>query len=427
MKDSIGGIDNLLDHIPVPRMVRVGQNFARPRTPDVEAELLRGLDAKGSFRSLVPGSRVAVAAGSRGIANLPEVTRIIVRELKKAGAAPFIVPAMGSHGGATAEGQKALLEHLGISEGLTGAPIRSSMDVEKVGISPRFGMPVYIDKNALAADGIVVINRIKAHPAYAGTFESGLVKMVAIGLGKQKQAEIVHNVGAERMDEFVADIGLEALRHINLIAAVGLVENAFHETARIEVLRAGEIESEEPRLLAESKALAARFHIDEFEALIIDEIGKEISGAGFDTTIVGRYSSPFLTGGPRIRRVAVLDITEKSNGYGGGLGMVDFTTRRAFDKFDPGQTYPNTLTSTFTGGVKIPMVLKNDRQAIQACIRTCNRMNYSEARIIRIKNTLCMEEISVSENLLDAVRAHPDMRIFGEPGRVVFDGDGNLF
>lgn len=159
MKDSIGGIDNLLDHIPVPRMVRVGQNFARPRTPDVEAELLRGLDAKGSFRSLVPGSRVAVAAGSRGIANLPEVTRIIVRELKKAGAAPFIVPAMGSHGGATAEGQKALLEHLGISEGLTGAPIRSSMDVEKVGISPRFGMPVYIDKNALAADGIVVINR----------------------------------------------------------------------------------------------------------------------------------------------------------------------------------------------------------------------------------------------------------------------------
>jgi hypothetical protein len=427
MKDILSGIDTLLDRIPVPRMVRVAQNFERPRTEDIEAELLRGLESSRVFAAVVPGARVAVAVGSRGIANLPDAARIIVRELKKAGAEPFIVPAMGSHGGATAEGQKALLEHLGITERYTGAPIRSSMEVDRVGISPRFGMPVYIDKNALAADGIVIINRIKAHPAYAGKFESGLVKMTAIGLGKQKQAEIVHNVGAERMDEFVADIGLEALRHIKLIAAVGLVENAFHETARVVVLRKEEIEREEPVLLAESKRLAARFYIDEFEALIIDEIGKEISGAGFDTTIVGRYSSPFLTGGPKIRRVAVLDITEKSKGYGGGLGMVDFTTRRAFNKFDPEQTYPNTLTSTFTEGVKIPMILKNDRQAVQACVRTCNRMDYRDARIIRIKNTLCMEEISVSENLLDTVRAHPNMRILGEPEELVFDRDGNLF
>jgi hypothetical protein len=423
----MSGIDALLDGIPIPRMARAAQRFDRPRVSDIEAEILRGLSATGAFASLRPSARVAVAVGSRGIANLPEVTRIVVRELKQAGAAPFLVPAMGSHGGATAEGQQALLEHLGVTEAFTGAPIRSSMEVAQIAVSPRFRMPVYLDSLALAADGIVLINRIKAHPAYADTYESGLVKMAAIGLGKQKQAEIVHNVGAEQMGQFIADIGLEALRRIRLIAAIGLVENAFHETARVAVLLPSEIAAQEPGLLAESKRLAARFHLDEFEALIIDEIGKEISGAGFDTTIVGRYSSPFLTGGPKIRRVAVLDITEKSKGYGGGLGMADFTTRRAFAKFDPEQTYPNTLTSTFTEGVKIPMILKNDRQAIQACIRTCNQMDYRDARIIRIKNTLCMEEIEISENLLEAVRAHPNMRVLRGPEDVVFDGNGNLF
>jgi hypothetical protein len=288
-------------------------------------------------------------------------------------------------------------------------------------------MPVLIDAIALAADGIVVINRIKAHAAYAGTYESGLVKMVTIGLGKQRQAEVCHNVGAERIGEFIADIGLEALKHIRLLAAVGLVENAFHETARVAVLRGDEIEREEPGLLAEAKALAARFHIGEFEALVIDEIGKEISGAGFDTTIVGRYSSPYLSGGAKIRRVAVLDITEKSRGYGGGLGMVDFTTRRAFGKFDPEQTYPNTLTSTLTEGVKIPMILRNDRQALQACIRTCNLMDYRKARVMRIRNTLCMEELEASESLLDEVRAHPAMKVLSDPYDLKFDGDGNLF
>ena len=422
----MSGIDDLLNHIPTPRMVTVAQTFDRPTVADLETELKRGLMAKGVPGSVRAGASIAVAVGSRGIANLPEVTRVVIRELKQAGALPFIVPAMGSHGGATAEGQKALLEHLGITEEYTGAPIRSSLEVVKVAVSPRFAMPVYTDALALAADAIIIINRVKAHPAYAGTFESGLVKMTAIGLGKQKAAEICHNVGAERIGEFVADIGLEMLRHINLIAAVGLVENAFHETAVVQVLSKEEIESAEPALLEKSKQLAARFFIDEFEALIIDEIGKDISGAGFDTNIVGRYSSPYLTGGPKIRRVAVLDITEKSKGYGGGLGMVDFTTRRAFNKFDPEQTYPNTLTSTFTNGVKIPMILKNDLQAIQACIKTCNRMEIREARVIRIKNTLSMEQIEVSENLLEMVRSHPDMRVIGEPRDMSFDKDGNL-
>ena len=252
----------------------------------------KGTGRRAAKRILEPirrGATIAVAAWSRGIANLSDVTRIVVRELKAAGAKPFIVPAMGSHGGATAEGQKTLLEHLGITEEYTAAAIRSSMEVVQVAASPHVGMPVVIDAHALKADGIVIINRVKAHAAYAGTYESGLVKMVTIG-----------------------------------------------------------------------------------------------------------------------------------------LGMVDFTTRRAFEKFDPEQTYPNTLTSTLWNGVKIPMILKNDRQALQACIRTCNPMDYRNARMMRIRNTLCMGELEVSENLLDAVRAHPGMRVLSDPYELAFDRNGNL-
>lgn len=423
----MSGIDALLDDIPIPPMARIRQIFERPVVADPAAECARLWNESGFATKVSKGSEIAVAVGSRGIANLPAVVGAVVAELRKAGARPFIIPAMGSHGGATAEGQEALLKRLGVDEASVGAPVRSSMEVIQVAISPRFGMPVYVDALALAADGFVVINRIKAHPAYSGTYESGLLKMVVVGLGKQRQAEVCHNIGAERIGEFIADIGLESLRHLKLVAAVGIIENAFHETARIAVLDKDGIEHGEPALLAEAKRLAARFFIDDFDVLIIDEIGKEISGAGFDTHIVGRYSSPYLSGGPNIRRVSVLDITEQSKGYGGGLGMADFTTRRAFDKFDAEQTYPNTLTSTFTNGVKIPMILKNDRQAIQAGIRTCNRADLSQARIIRIKNTLCMEHIDVSASLLDFVRQRQDMRIEGEPHELVFDGQGNLF
>jgi hypothetical protein len=423
----MSGIDELLTTIPIPRMLGVFQHFERPELKDPEEEIKRLLAEKNIYAHLPPGASIAVAVGSRGITNLPEVTKTIVQELKKAGTRPFLVPAMGSHGGATGEGQKALLEHLGMDEKSMGAPIRSTMDVVQVSVSPKFGMPVYLDAYAAEADGIVVINRIKAHAAYSYTYESGLVKMTAVGLGKQKTAEICHNLGAERIGEYVADIGLEGLKKFNIIAAIGLVENAYHETARITVLQREEVEQVEPELLIESKKMAARFYLDEFDVLIIDEIGKEISGAGFDTNIVGRYSSPYLRGGPNIRRVAVLDITEKSKGYGGGLGMVDFTTRRAFEKFDPEQTYPNTLTSTFTNGVKIPMILKNDRQAIQACIRTCNRIDIENVRMVRIKNTLHMDHIEVSESMLEAVREHPDMHVEGELSDIVFNEKGNLF
>jgi len=422
----MSSIDDLLENIPIPRMARVAQSFARPKIESVEKSLREGFLALGALARMKPGSSVAVAVGSRGISELPELVGQTIAILTSAGMKPFIVPAMGSHGGATGEGQRDLLSHLGVTEENAGAPIRSSMDVRLVSTSPLHNLPVYVDENALSADGIVIINRIKAHPAFRGTYESGLVKMAAIGLGKQRQAELVHNLGAERMGDYIEDIGLEVLRRIPLIAAVAVVENAFHEISRIEVLASGEVGAREPELLEEARNLSARFLLDRFEVLVIDEIGKEISGAGFDTTIVGRYSSPYIKGGPDIKRVAILDITDKSNGYGGGLGMADFTTRRAADKFDPEQTYPNTLTSTFTEGIKIPMTLRNEKQAIQSCIKTCNTREYGDARMIRIRNTLCMEEIMVSENMLDEVRARSDMKILGEAYALDFDEAGNL-
>ena len=378
----MSAVDDLLEKIPLPKMAKVAQRFQRPKVVNIHGVVNKEFEKTEVLKTLLPGSTVALAVGSRGISGLPELVRTVCDILKNHGFKPFIVPAMGSHGGATAEGQKELLAHLGVTEASACVPIRSSMQVKEISKSPIFGLPVYIDEEALSADSIIILNRVKAHPAFRATYESGLVKMAAIGLGKQRQAELVHNLGAERMGEYIEDIGFEAIRKIKLCAAVAVVENAFHEIAAAEVLSPEKIKSRERELLTYSRQLAARFILDSFDVLIIDEIGKEISGAGFDTTIVGRYSSPYIKGGPRIGKVAILDITDKSNGYGGGLGMVDFTTRRAVDKFDPEQTYPNTLTSTFTEGIKIPMTLKNEKQAIQACIKTCNTKTYEEAKVV---------------------------------------------
>ncbi|MEL7555213.1 MAG: DUF362 domain-containing protein [bacterium] len=422
----MSAVDDLLEKIPLPKMAKVAQRFQRPKVVNIHGVVNKEFEKTEVLKTLLPGSTVALAVGSRGISGLPELVRTVCDILKNHGFKPFIVPAMGSHGGATAEGQKELLAHLGVTEASACVPIRSSMQVKEISKSPIFGLPVYIDEEALSADSIIILNRVKAHPAFRATYESGLVKMAAIGLGKQRQAELVHNLGAERMGEYIEDIGFEAIRKIKLCAAVAVVENAFHEIAAAEVLSPEKIKSRERELLTYSRQLAARFILDSFDVLIIDEIGKEISGAGFDTTIVGRYSSPYIKGGPRIGKVAILDITDKSNGYGGGLGMVDFTTRRAVDKFDPEQTYPNTLTSTFTEGIKIPMTLKNEKQAIQACIKTCNTKTYEEAKVVRIRNTLCMEEILVSENMLDLVRTRQDMEILQAPEAMKFNTAGDL-
>ena len=425
-KGIIMGIDALLEHVPLPRVMPVRQCYSRERLTDVEGEIIGQLRERGNLTSLRPGQTVAITAGSRGIANIPLAIRAVVRAIKEVGANPFVVPAMGSHGGASAEGQIELLRGLGIDENSVEAPIRATMDTVIVGHTDS-GLPVYLDAYAADADAIVIMNKIKLHPAFRSPIESGLMKMMAIGLGKQKGAESCHRAGTGQMAANILDIARIVLAKKNIIACIGILENAFHETARIEVLSPHNVEEREVELLKESRRLSACLFFDVLDVLVIDEIGKEISGCGFDTNVVGRYFTSYASGGPTITKIVTLDLTDKSRGNANGLGVLDFTTKRVFDKFDPEQTYPNALTSTNAMTVKIPLVLSNDRQAIQAAVKTCNAPNKDAIRMVRIKNTLMMEHIYVSEALQAYCAAHANLEILGASQNFSFNESGNLF
>ena len=421
----MSAIDDLLRDVPLPRMVKVAQFFERPTVDDVEDEVARKMRGGEYLTSLKPGMLVAVTAGSRGITNMPLIIRSIVHEVRAAGGEPFIFPAMGSHGGATAEGQRTMLEALGITEEYVDAPIRATMETVQLGVASN-GHPVYIDKYADAADAIIVVNRIKPHTDFRGNYESGLCKMCAIGMGKQKGAVFCHSECFGHMAENIPAIAAVTLAKKNILCAVGILENAWHETAQIEIMYGNEVLKKEPLLLRRAWALMPKILLDEFDVLVMDEIGKNISGTGFDTNIVGRYNTHFASGGPKITRVIALDITNASHGNGNGLGMLDMTTVRAYKKFSMDQTYPNSITSTVPLTVKIPMVLKNDRQAIQAAIRTCN-VDPLKVRIVRIKNTLSLSEIEISENLLSDTYKHPELKVLGAPFDWLFNAANNLF
>jgi hypothetical protein len=374
-----------------------------------------------------PGMDIGVGVGSRGISNQPAMVRILIDHLKAKGAHPFIFPAMGSHGGATAEGQQDLLARMGISEQTMGAPVRATMDVVDMGTAEN-GLTVWFDAFAAAADGIVLVNRIKPHVSFRGRYESGLMKMIAIGLGKQKGAEACHRLGMERMLGNIEAVGRAALSTGKILFGIALLENAYHETCRIEVLPADRIEEEEVTLQAEAKRLEPRILFDRLDVLIIDEIGKNISGTGFDNNVVGRYHLPHMkSAGPFITRIAALDITEASHGNGNGLGILDFTTERAFSKFSFEESYPNALTSTVPTSAKIPMILKNDRLALQAAIKTCNIADFRQVRLARMKNTLEAHLLEISENLLPEVRANPKMEVLSEAYEFNFNSEGNLW
>lgn len=422
----MSAIDELLDPIQVPKMYRVRQNLDRPVLIDFEGELTKKIEVSNALTKIKKGQSIAVSAGSRGVANLPQLLKVVVNEIRKAGGIPFIVPAMGSHGGATAEGQEKILNGLGVTEETVGAPIRATMDVVRIGTTEN-DLPVYIDRFAHEADGIVILNRISSHVAFEGPYESGLMKMITIGLGKQKGADVCHNMGFGQMATNVPAIARVSLKKEKFLMAVGVLENPYHEIAELEVLLPWEIEDKEPALLRKVKnGMLPRLMFDSFDVLILDEIGKNISGTGFDTYVIGRFHTPYKTGGPRITKVAVLDLTDESKGNANGLGILDFTTRRVFEKMKFEQTYPNALTSTVVQSVKLPMVLKNDKQAIQAAIKTSNIMDKSRVRLVRIKNTKKVYEIEVSQSMLLEIKDNSKFEILKGPYDFKFDSNGNL-
>jgi hypothetical protein len=418
-------ITELLDGIALPMMVRVRQEFPALRVPSVAAALRDQMRKPEIAQRVKPGMRIAVGVGSRGMTEIALIVRVTVEELKRLGAEPFIVPAMGSHGGATAEGQRQVLASLGVTDDSAGCPIISDMDVVEVGVLEN-GLAVLVDKHAYQADGIVVINRIKAHNAFSGSNESGLVKMITIGLGKQKGADAAHVLGFGRMAELSVEMAKLKLARLPILFGVATVENAYDRVARIAAIPAEQIVDTERKLLAESKTLMPRLSLQPFDILVVDQLGKEFSGGGMDPYITGRAPTPFLDPGPSATRVVVLDVTDRSHGNCCGVGMADITTRRLFNKMDLEYTYANVLTSTVTASARVGLIMDSDRLAIQAAMKTCNVPDSSKSRMVRIANTLHVAEMQISECMLEEALHHPSITLVGEPQPWPFDAVGNL-
>ncbi|MDO3677711.1 lactate racemase domain-containing protein [Paenibacillus ehimensis] len=415
----------LLQDIPIPQMVRIRQKFDGTRLERPTEDLERELAKPGAIDRIKPGQQVAVAVGSRGVANIAAFTRTTIDAIKRAGAHPFIVPCMGSHGGATAEGQKEVLHHLGVTEEAMGVPIRSTMEVVQIDQLPN-GLPVYVDKYAYEADAIVVINRVKPHTAFRGKIESGIMKMISIGLGKQKGAEACHQLGFKYMAENVPAMARIMLEKLPILFGVALVENAYDETCIVEVLPAAQVEEREMALLEIAKARLPKILFDQIDVLVIDYIGKNISGDGMDPNITGRYPTPYAHGGPDVSKMVVLDTTPETKGNANGVGTADFTTQRLVDKMDLAATYANGLTSTVCAPTKIATTLENDLYAIKAAVKTCNILDYTQCRLVRIRDTLHLGEIEISVNLLEEAKLHPDIEILTDPYDLPFNSEGNL-
>ena len=418
-------IKELLKDVPLPKMVKIRQTFNADEILDVSAALSAALVESGQLAQIRPGMNIAIAAGSRGVAQIATLVRTTVAEVKKLGANPFVVPAMGSHGGATGAGQAEVLAHLGITEEYVGCPIVSSMEVVEISRLPN-GMPVYIDKNAYQADGIIVINRIKPHTAFRGPNESGLVKMITIGLGKQKGAESCHAYGFKYMHDLIPAMAKEMLQLAPIMFGIATVENAYDHVAKIVVAGAAELIETDRRLLIEAKAAMPRIEFSPIDVLVIDEIGKDVSGDGMDPNITGRYPTPYPTGGPEVSKMVVLDLTEKTGGNANGVGTADFTTKRLVNKTDFQALYANGITSTVVRPNAIPMTLDCDLDAIRAAVKTSNALDLSKIRLVRIKNTLQLGEIMISEAMLPDALSLANVAVCSEPFEMQFDDLGNL-
>lgn len=421
----MGIVNELIEGIPLPKMATVKQHFQDDKIEGFSTVLQEKLEKEEIRQTVQPDMNIAIAVGSRGVDKLVEQVTETVTFLKELGANPFIVPSMGSHGGATAEGQTQVLEQLSVKESVVGAEIRSSMEVIKLGELEN-GLPVYIDKIASQADGIVVLNRVKPHTAFRGPVESGIMKMISIGLGKQKGAEACHQLGFKHMAKHVPAMANLILEEMPILFAVATVENAFDHVARVEVLLPEEIEKKEIELQSTAKSLLPKLMFDEIDVLIIDEIGKNISGDGMDPNITGRYPTPYAYGGPEVNKMAVLDLTPETEGNANGVGTADFTTQRLVDKMDKEATYANGLTSTVVAPTKIATTLENDKYCLKAAIKTCNILDFTKVKLVRIKNTLELTEIQVSESLLDYVKEHESFEIVKEATEIVFDDEGNF-
>jgi Domain of unknown function (DUF362) len=423
--------------IEIPRMMEVRQSYPAAKTLDFPALVADQFAKSGVLARVRPGMRIAVGVGSRGVANLKEITRATVDVLKRAGAEPFVIPAMGSHGGATPEGQRAILAGYGVTEETVGAPIDDRMDVKVIGTAllGDATREVLFSAAALEADAVLPINRVKPHTDFGGPLGSGIQKMLTIGFGKQIGANNAHRLitrqGHEKVIRAFAEV---ILKTVTVLGGVAVVEDQHHETAELEVLTPETLVRDEERLLRRAWELMPQLPMDEIDLLIVDEIGKEISGAGMDPNVVNRdimgYSASLMAQGgtkkPHIHRIFVRDLSKATHGNGIGIGQADFTTVRVVKGLDKETTYMNALTSIGIQATKMPMYFDSDREAITEALGTLAPEKDQVLRVVRIKNTLSLDRMLVSEGCAEELKGRAGVSVVGAARAMEFDGNGNL-
>jgi hypothetical protein len=413
--------------IAIPPATPLRQTTPQPTVADVTAEVRRQWQSSRLARIVRPGDRVAVACGSRGIANVAVIVRATLDYLRGLGARPFVVAAMGSHGGATPEGQRQLLAEYGVSEEALGVPVKTDMTTVQLGTNS-WGEPVYWDKNAFEADGVVTVSRVKPHTDFRGRFESGILKMLVIGLGKRDGAAQHHRWGVRGLREMMPETAKVVLAKTKFAAGLAVLENAREETARLQVVDRDELFDVEPKLLVEARGLMGRLPFDRLDMLVIGEIGKNYSGAGIDPNVVGRL---LIEGeqepeSPKIIRICCLDLSPESHGNGTGVGIADLTTRRLLDAIDPLPFRMNNLTACFLRRSQLPFAFPNDRECLEMGLRTCWQPDLAKVRMALVPNTLELAELWVSPVLAEEARTRPHLEITGDARPLPFDAAQNL-
>ena len=412
-----------------PRMLRIKQRFEGPCVEDIPATVEAQLASLQLGEKIKPGETVAITAGSRGIANIAVIIKAAVNHIKSLGAVPFIVPAMGSHGGGTPEGQRGIVEGYGITEDYTGAEIRSSMETVIVDKTPQ-GIPVHFDKHAYDADHVLVCGRVKPHTGFVGEIESGLLKMMLIGLGKHAGAKIYHRAILDySFGEIITAVADSVLDKCGIVAGLAIVENAYDQTALLAAVAPENFVSREKELLKQAKQWMPRLPFDKVGLLIIDEIGKDISGSGMDTNVIGRkYSDHCATDKDdvSVKRIFVRGLTYETHGNACGLGLAEFTNSRTVQSVDQNITTINSLTGGHPSAAMIPVHYDSDREVLDAALPTTGLADAPDARVIHISTTLHVGEVLVSEAYLAEIESRDDLEIIDGPSEMQFDADGNL-
>lgn len=418
----MSSLEDMLKGYEIPEVVKIRTIFDRTRLEKPEETLLERLREKDL--PVLPGQRIAITGGSRGIADYVALMRAAVRYLKEKGAVPFIVPAMGSHGGATAEGQVEVLRNLGITEDSVGAPIISSMEVVEIART-ELDLPVYLDKNAWEADGILLLNRVKTHTSIYGRYQSGLVKMLAIGLAKHMGAAMTHSLGTDYLNDNMARVGLTALDHAKVVGGIAAIENGYDQLADVYVLKKEEIREEEPKILERAKTMVPRIPFAHMDVLICRKLGKEISGTGMDPAVVGRPINNRPNVGPDVTELGILSLTAKSEGNGNGIGMGDFISRRLRDAVDEKMTVVNALTGMKPFTARIPPTMDTDELVFKACIKAAGRIAPEDLKLCIINSSGDLRHIWSTRALAESLDPRKG-ELAGAYQKVPFDASGTL-